>query len=291
MVALSNSKKPKAGIVDVIIAVILLVFSFTTLYPFLNLLFVSVSDIRDVVQNGGIILFPNDINFDAYSYVFRHAQLLSAYSFTILITVLGTILNLIMTTLGAYVLSSREMPGRNFLMTIVLITMFFSGGLIPTYLVVKSLHLVNTMWALILPGLVSTWLLILMRNFFQGIPMALRESARMDGASEIAILVRVILPLSLPMLATLALFYGVAHWNEYTGVVLYINNNKIVTLQVLLRNMYAAATMELDSERLPPPLDSVRAATVMVATLPIICVYPFLQKYFVQGMMVGSLKG
>ncbi|MNC61486.1 L-arabinose transport system permease protein AraQ [compost metagenome] len=130
-----------------------------------------------------------------------------------------------------------------------------------------------------------------MRNFFQGIPAALRESARIDGASEITILLRVILPLSLPMFATLTLFYGVGHWNEYTGVVLYINNNKLVTLQVLLRNMYSATITEVDSDRLPPPVESIRAATVMVSALPIICVYPFLQKYFVQGMMVGSLKG
>lgn len=285
------ANKAKPGLTDWVILVILLGFAFSTLYPMVNLFFVSISDIREVIQNGGFILFPKDIDLSAYQYVFRHAQLLDAYKFTIVITLLGTALNLVMTSLGAYVLSSSEMPGRNLLMTIVLVTMFFSGGLIPTYLVIRSLHLVNTMWALILPGVISTWLLILMRNFFQGIPAALRESARIDGASELAILTRIILPLALPMIATLALFYGVGHWNEYTGVVLYINNNKITTLQVLLRNMYTVSLTELDSDRLPPPVDSVRAATVMIATVPIICVYPFLQKYFVQGMMVGSLKG
>ncbi|MNO12480.1 L-arabinose transport system permease protein AraQ [compost metagenome] len=291
MVAGGASKKSKISFVDVMILIILLAFSFITLYPFLNLFFVSISNIKDVVENGGIILFPTNIDLGSYQYVFRHAQLLDAYGYTLLITVLGTLLNLAMTALGAYVLSTRELPGRNFLMTFVLITMFFSGGLIPTYIVVKSLHLINSVWALILPGLISTWLLILMRNFFQGIPMALRESARMDGASELSILLRIILPLALPMMATLTLFYGVGHWNEYTGVVLYINNNKVVTLQVLLRNMYTATLTEIDSERLPPPVDSVRAAAVMIATLPIVCVYPFLQKYFVQGMMVGSVKG
>jgi putative aldouronate transport system permease protein len=287
----SSAKKTRPGVADWIILIVLLGISFSTLYPVINLLFVSITDIREVIQSGGFILYPKSIDLSAYQYVFRHAQLLDAYKYTLLITLLGTVLNLIMTSLGAYVLSSYDMPGRSLLMTIVLITMFFSGGLIPTYLVIRSLHLVNTIWALILPGLVSTWLLILMRNFFQGIPAALRESARIDGASELAILIRIILPLALPMIATLALFYGVGHWNEYTGVVLYINNNKIITLQVLLRNMYTISLTEMDSERLPPPVESVRAATVMIATIPIVCVYPFLQKYFVKGMMVGSLKG
>ncbi|MEW9699922.1 carbohydrate ABC transporter permease [Paenibacillus sp. SI8] len=276
---------------DYVIWLFLFLIGISTLYPFLNILFVSLSNMKDIVQNGGVMLYPKSFHLDSYQYVLRFSGLLNAYGITVTVTIVGTIINLIMTALGAYVLSMRDLPGRNVLMTIVLIAMLFNGGLIPTYLVVRSLHLVNTIWALILPFAINTWLLILMRNFFQGIPTSLRESARIDGCSEFGILVRIILPLSIPIVATLALFYGVSHWNEYTNVIIYINNPKIATLQLILRKMYTFSIEQLDGDNLPPPVETIRAATVMMATLPIVIVYPFLQKYFVQGVLVGSVKG
>lgn len=277
--------------VDVIILIVLLLLCATTLYPLLNLIFISLSDMEDVMRSGGMLLYPRSIHWNAYDYILRYAGLADAYRMTIFITVVGTAINLVMTTLGAYVLSIRDMPGRNALMTFVLVTMFFGGGLIPTYLVVKGLGLVNTPWALMLPGAISAWLLVLTRNFFQGIPKELRESARIDGCSELMTLLRIMLPLSMPIMATLALFYGVGHWNEYINVVIYINDEKLNTLQVLLRRMYTSAIGEVDGDSLPPPVETIRAATVALTALPIICVYPFLQKYFVQGMMVGAVKG
>jgi putative aldouronate transport system permease protein len=169
--------------------------------------------------------------------------------------------------------------------------MFFGGGLIPNYLVIKNLGLLDSLWALMLPGAISTWNLILLRNFFQSIPSSLKESARIDGASELTILVKLMLPLSIPIIATLALFYGVGHWNEYMGAIIYINKAKLNPLQVIIRSMYNIAIEQLDGDSLPPPVETVRCATVMLATLPMICIYPFLQKYFVQGMLVGSIKG
>ncbi|WP_083676493.1 carbohydrate ABC transporter permease [Paenibacillus sp. FSL H8-0548] len=287
-----NEVMQKKGIVDVLILIFLLLLSVTTLYPILNLLFVSLSSMDEVVKSNGMMLYPKSINLDGYRYIFRHAGLSDAYMMTIFITVVGTAINLIMTTLGAYVLSVKDMPGRNPLMMFVLVTMFFSGGLIPSYLVIKGLGMVNTVWALLLPGAISAWLLILMRNFFQSIPKELRESAKIDGSSEYGVLWRIMLPLSLPIMATLALFYGVGHWNEYINVIIYINDEKLSTLQVLLRRMYTSgAISEIDGDALPPPVETVRAATVILTSLPIISVYPFLQRYFVQGMIVGAVKG
>lgn len=281
--------KPTAA--DYAIWLVLLLIGLTTLYPFLNILFVSFANMADVVKQGGMLIFPRSFHLDSYRYVLRYSGLLDAYKVTIFITLAGTLINLIMTSLGAYVLSVRDLPGRNVLMTILTVAMLFNGGLIPTYLVVRSLHLVDSVWALMLPFAINTWLLILMRNFFQGIPPSLRESARIDGCSELGILIRIMLPLSLPIVATLALFYGVGHWNEYTNVIIYINNPKLSTLQLILRKMYTFSLDQLDGESLPPPVETIRAATVMMATLPIVVVYPFLQKYFVQGVMAGSIKG
>ncbi|WP_214628247.1 carbohydrate ABC transporter permease [Paenibacillus agaridevorans] len=281
----------KSSIVDYVIWFVLVLFSISTLFPFVNVLFVSFANMKDIVESGGVLLFPKSIHLDSYRYVLQYSGLLNAYGVTIFITVVGTIINLIMTALGAYVLSNRDLPGRNAMMTMVLIAMLFSGGLIPTYLVVRSLQLVDTVWALMLPSAISAWLLILMRNFFQGIPAELRESARIDGCSELGILVRIILPLSMPIFATLALFYGVGHWNEYINVVIYINDPDLSTLQLILRKMYTFAIDQLDGDSLPPPVETVRAATIMMSTLPIVMVYPFLQRYFVQGVMVGSVKG
>ncbi|GLX71013.1 carbohydrate ABC transporter permease [Paenibacillus glycanilyticus] len=281
----------KPGKTDYFIWAFLTIVGITTLYPFLNVLFVSFANMKDIVENNGMLLYPKSIHLDSYRYVIRYSGLLHAYGVTIFITVVGTLINLIMTSLGAYVLSNRDLPGRNGMMMIVLIAMLYSGGLIPSYLVVRSLHLVDTVWALILPSAINAWLLILMRNFFQGVPTELRESARIDGCSELGIMFRIMLPLSLPIIATLALFYGVGHWNEYINVIIYINNPDLSTLQLILRKMYTFSIDQLSGDSLPPPVETIRAATIMMSALPIVLVYPFLQKYFVQGLMVGSVKG
>ncbi len=286
-----NRFKNRVTFFDVLNVTILIILALTTLYPFLNLFIISISSMEDVVRSGGIMLFPKKIDLSSYKYVLEYGRLANALKVTIFITIVGTLLNLLMTSLGAYVVSNREMPGRDFLMTIILITMFFSGGLIPTYLVIKSLKLVGTLWALMIPSAINTWNLILLRNFFQSIPQSLKESARIDGASELTVLFRIMLPLSLPIIATLSLFYGVGHWNEYMGAIIYISKPDLYPLQVIIRSMYNVAVDELDADSLPPPVETVRAATVMLATLPIICLYPLLQKYFVKGVMVGSLKG
>lgn len=265
----------------------------TMLYPFVNLLFISVSELSDVVASNGLLLYPKTINFNAYRYVFLYNNIWTSYKNTLFITIVGTAMALILTTLGAYVLSRKDLPGRRAMTIYIIITMFFGGGLIPTYLNLRNLGLLNSLWVLIIPQAIVTWYMLLERNFFQGIPAELSESARIDGAGELGLLLRIMLPLSLPILATLALFYGVSRWNEYSNAIIYNSKQHLATLQVIIRRMYSSSideVLELDEE-VPPPTEAIRSATVIFATVPILCVYPFLQKYFAKGIMVGSLKG
>lgn len=286
-------RKKDFGWADGILVLVLGILCLSMLYPFLNLLFISVSDMADVIQNGGMLLYPKSIDFSAYEYVLKYNGISDAYRNTIFVTVAGTSLALVMTTLGAYVLSCKQMPGHRFCTLLVVFTMFFSGGLIPTYLNMRNLRLLNTLWSLILPGCIVTWNMLLERNFIQAIPQQLIEAARIDGAGEYRVLVRVVMPLSMPILATLMLFYGVARWNEYSNAVIYISKQKLYTLQVIIHRMYTMSISDvLNDENVGmPPSEAVRSATVVFATLPILCVYPFLQKYFAQGLMVGSVKG
>ncbi|MBE5041260.1 carbohydrate ABC transporter permease [Ructibacterium gallinarum] len=276
---------------DWILAIFLGIFGITTLYPFLNMFFISISPMDEVVKSSGLMLFPKEIQFDAYEYVFKFGGLMAPLRNTLFITITGTALNIVMTCMGAYVIAEKEMPGRNFFMTMILITMFYGGGLIPGYLVNRALGLVDSIWVMIIPGAVGAWNLILLRYFFTSVPRSLKEAARIDGASELTILVRIMFPVSLPILATLTLFYAVGHWNVYMTAIIYISDQNLNPLQVAIRKMYEMSIMQVDDNTLPPPVETVRSATVILATLPILMVYPFVQKYFVKGIIVGSLKG
>ena len=282
--------KRKTTIFDIINIAFLAILCITTIYPFLYLILASFTPAKDMIH---VFLLPRPSRFDlsSYKFIFNDNSIANAYSTTIFITVVGTIINLILSTLGAYVLAQRDLPGKGIMVGMLVLTMIFSGGLIPTFIVVKNIGLYNTVWSLVIPNAINTFWMIIMRNFFKEIPSCLPESARIDGLNEFGILLKIIIPLSMPIIATLSLFYGVMHWNEYTNAIIYINNTRIVTLQVLIRSMYQSATSTIAAESLPPPIENVRAATIMVATIPILLVYPFLQKYFVTGIMVGAVKG
>lgn len=273
-----------------VMLVFLSLVCFSMLYPFVNLLFQSVSPATEIVASHGLMLYPKKIQLDAYRYLMQYPYLKESYQNTVFITVVGTALCMIMTTLGGYVLSRRDLPGRTLLTTFVVVTMFFSGGMIPNYLNLRNMGLLNTRWVLIFPMMISTWNMLLMRNFIMGIPIDLTEAARIDGANEVRLVLSIILPLSKPILATLALFYGVGRWNEYSNVIIYNSKANMQTLQVIIRKMYESAQIDME-ETITPPLEAIRAATVIFSTVPILCVYPFLQKYFAQGLMVGSVKG
>lgn len=293
MVKYFKNEFKRIRLFDVLLLIVISIVCLSMLYPFINILFISISNISEVTAARGMMLYPKSITFKAYKYIIEYNNIWNSYKNTIFITVVGTLYALLMTTMGAYVLSKKHLPGVGVMTMFILITMFFRGGLIPTYLNFRNLNLLNTLWVLIIPCGISTWNLLLERNFFQAIPREISESARIDGANEIQQLIYIILPLSLPILATLALFYGVGRWNEYSSAIIFNSKSNYYTLQVILNRMYRMSIQEVLNEDFigTPPTESIRCATVIFTTLPILCVYPFLQRYFAKGIMVGSLKG
>lgn len=287
--------KFRMNLFSIINGIALLMVVAATLYPFVHMLAVSLSSDSNVIQNK-VSIWPKGFNLEMYKVVLEDSKIWVAYKNTIVYTFTGTLISLLITSTGAYALSRSDMALRKSLTMLIVVTMFFSGGMIPTFLVVRSLNLVDTVWGMVLPGAVSTWNLILMRTFFAGIPKELEESGRMDGLNDIGIFARIIVPLSKASFATIALFYAVSMWNNFLGPLLYLRSSELFPLQVLLRNMVLAGTSSSgdvtgiggDNQIVE---ESLKYATIMVSTLPILAVYPFIQKYFVQGAMIGAVKG
>jgi putative aldouronate transport system permease protein len=270
----------------------LTLLSLAMVYPFLFLLSLSITPSE--YSTVSLSLIPKGITFNNYAEVLGNKHVLYGFVNTIIRTMLGTLATVTVTVCTAYVLSKRFYPHRAFWTLFIVFTMFFGGGLIPNYLLVKELGMINTVWALILPGLINTFQMIIARNFFQALPESLEESARMDGANDLRILVSIVLPISLPIVATLTLWTAVHHWNAWFDSMIYIQNGNKQVLQVILRRIVlegSVQVMESDSGMEHVSREAVKAATVIVATLPIVLFYPFLQKYFVKGVLVGSLKG
>ncbi|MFD0676057.1 MULTISPECIES: carbohydrate ABC transporter permease [unclassified Paenibacillus] len=276
------------------IYIVLSLIAVLTLFPFLYVIIISITPESEVIRRG-IVLIPEQITFNAYKSVFNGGSgIWGAYQITLFRTIVGTMLNLVFTVLGAYVLSKKALPGRSGLLMFVVFTMLFSGGLIPTYIVVRSLELTNTVWALIVPGLVSVFNLVVVKGFFEQLPVELEESAKVDGAGELKVLVQIILPLSLPSIATIGLFYAVGHWNSYFDAVIYINKSSLMPLQVILRNILLSSQNQQNLELINDATVSslaIQMASVIVSTVPILCVYPFIQKHFTKGVMIGAVKG
>ncbi|KAJ3198184.1 hypothetical protein HK101_008684 [Irineochytrium annulatum] len=249
-------------------------------------------------------LLPKGITFEGYARVFENTNIWIGYKNTIIYTVVGTIVNLIVTLPAAYALSRSDFVGRGFFMAMFMVTMFFGGGLVPSYLLVKDLGMVNSMWALILPGAASIWNIIVCRTFFQStIPKELQEAAHIDGCTNTRLFIKIVLPLSMPIIAVMALFYGVGHWNSYFSAMIYLNDSSKYPLQLFLRQILVLQEMAaqgggaIDTSSATAMNTKaeiaalVKYAVIIVATLPVIAVYPFLQRYFVQGVMIGSVKG
>ncbi|MCJ8006971.1 carbohydrate ABC transporter permease [Lederbergia wuyishanensis] len=266
-----------------------------TLYPFLYVLFSSVSDPGLLAKNTGVLYKPLGLTFKAYQLVFENPMIMIGYVNTIFYVVVGTAINIFLTSIGAYALSRKNVMLSKPIMMMIIFTMFFSGGLIPTYLLINELGMMNTRWSLIIPNSISVWNLIIMRTSFKGIPESLEESAKMDGANDFTILFRIILPLSLPVIAVMILFYGVGHWNSYFSAMIYLRDNSLWPLQLFLREILITNSTEgfitgVGGGDRYPIGETVKYATIIVATLPILFLYPFLQKYFVKGVMIGSIK-
>lgn len=274
------------------------------LYPLIYILSASISSPQDV-NSGAMWLFPKNVTLDGYKLIFENPKIWSGYLNTIIYTVLGTLLNLAVTLPASYALSRTDFVGRQLFMGIILFTMFFSGGLVPTYLLVKNLGLINSMGALILPVAASVWNIVVARTFFQTtIPKELQEAAHIDGCTNMKLFIRIVLPLSAPIIAVMALFYGVGHWNSYFPSLIYLNDEAKYPLQMVLRQILVLQEMSAETTgaaingEVAMAMNSkaetaslIKYGVIVVSTLPIVAVYPFLQRYFVQGVMIGSVKG
>ncbi|MEX1031087.1 MAG: carbohydrate ABC transporter permease [Paenibacillaceae bacterium] len=272
------------------------VFAIVTVLPFIYIISGSFATEAEISERT-FFLIPRDFSIGAYQYIFSSNTIFRSIGISIGITVIGTLVNLAFTLTMAYALARRSLLGRNVVMNLVIFSMLFSGGMIPSYLVVKSLGLINSYSAVILPGAISAFILIIIKNFFQQLPPGLEESARIDGCSDLGVLWRIVFPLSKPVIATFGLFYAVGHWNNFFSSLLYLNDHTKWPLQVLLREIVMLSQLavgdvsNMDPNFVKPPDQSVKMAVIVVGTIPILMVYPFIQKHFAKGVLLGSIKG
>ncbi len=276
---------------------VITLFAMACFYPVLAVILYSIMPYTDYIKNP-INIFPHAVDLSAYQHLLGVKLVHSGFRNSIIITVAGTLINITLMCLSAYPLSKKDLKGRNAVLIFITITMFFNGGMIPNYYLVRALHMINTLWALIIPGVLSAYNLILMKNFISEIPASLEESAYIDGANEFQILCRIIVPVSMPAIATFIIFYAVGQWNSYFSAVMYTTKKELWTLMLILRELVVEDSMDLAYQGVVMEEDKTRAATftmkmaiIVIATAPIICVYPFLQRFFTKGIMVGSVKG
>ncbi|WP_108996077.1 carbohydrate ABC transporter permease [Paenibacillus agaridevorans] len=291
----STAKLKRIRLSDIAIMIIVGIAMLMCLVPFLHIIAVSLSSKQAIISDQ-VTIFPVGWDWESYKIVFQDARMLRSMGITIVLTAVYTVVCMIMSICAAYPLTKRQLKGRSFFMMIIVFTMFFSGGLIPDYLLIKELGMLDSMLSLILPGMISAFNLIILRSFFTSIPESLEESAYLDGSSHIGTLIRIVLPLSLPVLATLSLFYAVSRWNGFMDALFYISNSEMYPIQlklyqVVMNSMVTDLTAQegaIATEVMP---EGLKAASIMFATVPILVVYPWLQRYFVSGVMVGAVKG
>lgn len=293
---MTRSFSLSSRIFDTVNVLFLIFVSLVTLLPFLYVIASSLAASEEVTKHT-FLLFPSKFDFTAYKYIFSTNSISRSLWVSIMITLFGTLTNLMMTSLMAYPLARKDMGYRRSVLFLVTFSMIFSGGMIPTFLVVKEVGLMDSYLSLIVPGAISAFYLIVLKNFFQQLPDGLEESAKIDGCNDFQIFYKIILPLSKPALATLTLFYAVSHWNSYFSAVLYINDASKWPIQVLLRQIvilsqggFGDSTQFSDSFVVPPAV-TIKMAVIVVSMMPILCVYPFLQKHFAKGLYLGSIKG
>ena len=287
---------PGSRFFQLVNTVLMLFVVVVTLYPFIYVLSSSLSDGAELMKAGRVILLPRGFSVKSYAEVFKNGMIVTGYANTLFVLMIGVPLNLLLTSFAAYFLSRRGIMLKKAVMIIIIITMYFNGGMVPFYLIVKDMGLYDSLWALILPVAINTYNMIIMRTAFEGIPASLEESAKIDGAQDFTILFRIIMPLSLPTVAVMILYYAVGHWNSWFNAMLFIKERGRYPLQLVLReiliqndtNSMTAGASTLDQVTIG---ESVKYAVIITATLPILAVYPFLQKYFVKGVMIGAVKG
>ncbi|HZG87869.1 carbohydrate ABC transporter permease [Paenibacillus sp.] len=292
MLAKSVTSKLSDGVIYSLLSLLVVL----TLYPFLYVLMASISDPKLFSQHQGILLWPKGFSLETYKYVLENPNIMTGYRNTLFYVMAGTTINMFMSSLGAYALSRKYVRGATAIMILIVFTMFFSGGMIPNYLNVRSLGLLNTPWAILLPTAINTFNLIVLRTAFAAVPDSMEESAKIDGAHDFTILFRIFIPLSLPIMAVMTLFYLVQHWNSWFPALIYLQDRNMFPVQLFLREILIASSTDnmtgsvgqLDQYQIG---QTIKYATIIIVALPIACVYPFLQKYFTKGIMVGAVKG
>ena len=287
-------------IFDIVNLLVMIILLFIFVWPLWFVVIASFSDPNQVWM-GKVVLWPKGITLVSYEELLQYKRIWSGYANTIFYTVVGTLVNLVMTVCGAYPLSRKDFMPRHVVMIMLMITMYFSGGLIPTYLVVSKLGLVNTRWAMIIPGAMSVYNMIVTRTYFMNsIPSSLQDAATLDGASSFQYLIRVVLPLSKPILAVIGLYYAVGHWNDFYSALIYIYDDSMLPLQSFLRDILMSTKLTLNNmsgvdmataAAKAQLAQTLKYSVIIVSTVPVLCIYPFIQKYFVKGVMIGSVKG
>lgn len=278
-------------IFNMVVYILLGIAALIAIVPLLFVVSASITPMAEVFKNGGFILFPKSVTLKAYEQLLDHRLIPSGFKVSIFLATVGTAINMVLTTLMAYPLSRKGLPGRSFFLLFVLFTMIFRGGLIPTYLVVKNLGLLDTVWAMIMPNAIWAFNTLIMKSFFENLPNEMFESARIDGAGETRILLQIILPLSKPVMMTIGLFYMVGHWNQFFQGVLYISSSELKPLQLIVREILLRSRQVMENVDATLPTKTLQMASVVFASVPIICVYPFIQKHFTKGIMLGAVKG
>ncbi len=289
-------KKRKISLFDVVLYLVFGLIALITIYPFYNVLIVSLANTLASATYSPY-LYPHVFDLTGYKTIMSDTYFYRSLGTTLFVTIVGTTLNMVFSVTAAYVLSRKRLIGRKFFLSAILFTMLFSGGLIPTYLVVSGLGLDNSIWSMIFPSMISTYYLIIMKNYFVSLPASLEEAARIDGANEFVVMTRIFIPISKPFMATFLLFYAVERWNEWWNAYLYFSDKNIKTLQIYLRDVLvnfnsqlATQAQSMMSSHNKVFVQSIQMATIIITMLPILCVYPFVQKYFVKGVLVGSVK-
>ncbi|MBP1966638.1 carbohydrate ABC transporter permease [Paenibacillus aceris] len=294
---MSKRYKSFAGtLFDVSNYILLSIIGIVAVLPFIYVVAGSFASDTELTQRA-VFLIPKTFTLSAYEFIFSTDTILKSIWVSLYVTIVGTIVNLFFTVTMAYALSKKALMGRNTVLNMIVFSMLFGGGLIPTYIVVRELHMLDTYWALMIPGAISAFNLIIVKNFFQELPQELEEAAKIDGCTEIGLLWRIVLPLSMPVLATFTLFYAVGHWNNFFSALLYLNDPAKWPLQVMLRQIVLLSQMaagdmsSVDPQFVKQQEQSIKMAVIVVGTIPILLVYPFLQKHFAKGVLIGSVKG
>jgi len=292
-----RSKLKNQGIVfDIVNTIAMILFAVIMVYPLWYVIVASFTDYKELMSNSGMLFWPKNPTMAAYKMAFKNPSIVTSYGNTLFVVIVGTVLNLIMTSIAAFFLTRRDVKWQKLIYILIIITMYFNGGMIPTYFTVRDLGLENSLWSLIIPNAISTFNLILMKSSLENMPRSLEEAAEIDGAGIWSVLFRIILPLSKSTLAVIGLYYAVGHWNSWFSALLYIKDRGKFPLQLILREILLqnqTSDMGGAGNYSEANLigESIKYAVIIIATLPILCIYPFLQKYFVKGVMVGAVKG